>query len=416
MGGDIETEKGRKFIKRLIIEGRPDLVWVSPECGPYSPMQRLNMRSEKQRADLKEKRRRAMLQYEGACEIARFCRSLGAHFVIELSERCEAWRFKIFQELKQDLTCEVGVCKGCQVGLKDQDGQLLGKGWKLMSTNHTLVRRMALKCTTNHVHGRCEGNKSRRQTAFYTPAFAKRVIEFLRAGESCVEVTLELFDGEIGQGFVGSATMVDHQDEKPQDGISSDFCFIMSPEERHQTMLRLKRIHTATGHCSKEYLIRALRKRSAKPDVIEMAKHFRCAVCEEQVRPQPRKRANLEELPTKRSRVQGDAGTWVDPETKEAHHFLIFVDEGSRLRVGTMLRPGRKMSLSGEDLTNFYETPNGNPCLGDPPPLDWIRLGLLWETMLTSTLRGRRSWLNTFLRNPIGRSRLLSGRSGPPRT
>ena len=64
-GGDIETTKGREHIKRLAEELKPSAMWFSPECGPYSPMQHLNRRSEKQRQELEEKRRHARLQYEG---------------------------------------------------------------------------------------------------------------------------------------------------------------------------------------------------------------------------------------------------------------------------------------------------------------------------------------------------------------
>ena len=199
-GGDIETNEGRKHVKHLISEHRPQVVWLSPECGPYSPMQHLNMKTEKQRKDLQEKRAHAKLQYEGACELAMYTMSLGLDFVIELSERCEAWKMPCFVDLQKRTGACFGVCKGCQVGLKGSDGYLLGKGWKMLGSNHGLIRHMTWKCTTNHVHGKCEGSAACRASAFYTPAFAKRVIEHLQAGETMGEITKELMDGTDMQG------------------------------------------------------------------------------------------------------------------------------------------------------------------------------------------------------------------------
>ena len=126
-GGDVETEAGRNHVKRLIRELRPRLVWFAPECGPYSPMQHLNCRSEKQRKELEEKRKHARAQYDGVCELARYTHGFGLPPLLELSERCEGWNFPVFQTLKHDLGCFVGVCKGCQVGLRNELGELLGR-------------------------------------------------------------------------------------------------------------------------------------------------------------------------------------------------------------------------------------------------------------------------------------------------
>ena len=85
-GGDVETKAGAQHIIRVMKETRPGLVWLSPECGPYSPMQHLNMKTEKQHQDLAEKRARARQQYKGCCEIAEEAYKENIPFIIELSE------------------------------------------------------------------------------------------------------------------------------------------------------------------------------------------------------------------------------------------------------------------------------------------------------------------------------------------
>lgn len=366
-GGDIETNEGRKHVKHLISEHRPQVVWFSPECGPYSPMQHLNMKTEKQRKDLQEKRAHAKLQYEGACELAMYTMSLGLDFVIELSERCEAWKMPCFVDLQKHTGACFGVCKGCQVGLKGSDGFLLGKGWKMLGSNHGLIRHMTLKCTTNHVHGKCEGSAACRASAFYTPAFAKRVIEHLQAGETMGEITKELMDGTDMQGH--DRSMCHHQhvgscngevlgttEENPKSG---------DPKKKGQIMQMLRRIHSATGHCSKDYLLRALKRRNASSEVMEVAKGFRCPVCEEHRIPAPRNQSNLESIPPKWSRIQADAGTWVNPEDNRPFHFLVVIDEGSRFRMGKVLREGKKLSLTGEEFIQFFEE-HWKPVFGNP--------------------------------------------------
>ena len=85
-GGDIETKEGVNLIKNIVSEKRSAVDGVSPECGPYSPMQHLNMRTPEQRESLDSKRAKARKQYAGASEIAKHVHDLGLTFIIELSE------------------------------------------------------------------------------------------------------------------------------------------------------------------------------------------------------------------------------------------------------------------------------------------------------------------------------------------
>ena len=56
------------------------------------------------------------------------CTQLGIHCTVELSERSEAWRLPVFQELQYGLGYFVAVTKGCSVGLKGKQGNLVQKG------------------------------------------------------------------------------------------------------------------------------------------------------------------------------------------------------------------------------------------------------------------------------------------------
>ena len=403
-GGDIETTKGREYIKQLIREKKPQVTWIAPECGPFSPMQRLNQKTEQQRKNLEDKRNHAHKQYEGALEIARFVHSHGGFFVVELSERCEAWNLKVFHEFQKQLQTYMGVCKGCQVGLRDTEGMLLGKGWKMLGNNEELIRHLSLRCSNDHPHGKCEGQKVCRQTAFYTPEFAKRVINHLSVGNRWDQVANELTDGRDARGVNLVARETTHviHDEKDQEGnpkeeginnpMNGSIRRIpdfgeenmshampatksvghgeITDKEYEEIMSKLRKIHSATGHCSRQYLVNALLKRNADPKVIQVARTFKCSVCQENVHPKPRPQANLEEIPPKWSKLQADVGMWYHPETKKSWFFILAVDEGSRLRVGKLVGEGKHQSVSGQDFIDFFED-HWRPLFGNP---DVIRL------------------------------------------
>ena len=396
-GGDVETRAGRDLVKQVIYDRRPRLVWISPECGPFSPLQHLNRRTEQQRADLQEKRRHAKLQYEGAVEIAEYAKGLGIDFVIELSERCEAWQLPVLQKFQDRVQGTIGVCKGCQVGLRDKDGQLLGKGWKMLGSNQELIRHMSLRCTTDHPHGKCEGSNVCRSTAFYPPRFAKRVMEHLKLAECSARVLRELVDGCDMTGAVG--LHVDHEDSvglhvNHGAHLAVEDACVVSPERRQEILSSLRRIHSATGHCSVDYLLRALKKRNASAEVIEVARDFQCPICEERVSPRPRPQSSLEDLPEKWCRMQADAGTWVHPDGQTSVQFLLGIDEGSRFRVGSLLPAARTKGISGSDLVDFYET-RWKPLFGDPSAVRVDPAGAFRGHMIDEYFSSRNVLLDT---------------------
>ena len=58
-GFDLTTRKGSEPIRDGLESTRTRCVWLSPPCGPDSPMQNLNQRTDEQSADLESKRSRS---------------------------------------------------------------------------------------------------------------------------------------------------------------------------------------------------------------------------------------------------------------------------------------------------------------------------------------------------------------------
>ena len=174
--GDLSTDKGlRHTLRRLKVEN-PAHVWLSPPCGPDSPLQNGNCRTPEQKAQLEEKRREAMKIYVACCVLLHVCVQKGIHVTLELAERCQAWRLPLFHNLQNKYSLYSSVTKGCRVGLRSKkDGQLLQKGWRIVTSCKRLADTLNLSChcSRHYKHGRCEGGTAK-DSELYTPEFTRR--------------------------------------------------------------------------------------------------------------------------------------------------------------------------------------------------------------------------------------------------
>ena len=144
---DLESGKGVKALIQLLHHKRPRHVWISPECGPYSPIQAINQRTPQQVAELEQKRRSALKQYIGASCVYATCIQLGIHVTWEWSEKCQGWRLPFMQKLQKKYQPYVVTVHGCRVGLRDpKSSGLLKKGWKIMTSLKKLAEAMDMRC------------------------------------------------------------------------------------------------------------------------------------------------------------------------------------------------------------------------------------------------------------------------------
>ena len=178
---DLGTNAGIRLILEHIDREEPSHVWLSPPCGPYSPIQNCNQRSPQQIEALQNKRKEARKLYQGCCIIFRYCVQRGIHVTWEMSERCLAWRLPALNELKQQYQLWESVTKGCAVNLRESPkGKFLKKGWKLLTTHRRLAQHMNLpcRCPPTYLHAVCEGRVTR-QSGLYAREFGNRVAKLL---------------------------------------------------------------------------------------------------------------------------------------------------------------------------------------------------------------------------------------------
>ena len=136
----------------------------------------------------------------------------------------------------------------------------------------------------------------------------------------------------------------------------------MTPKEIQR---RLYLLHSATGHGQVKHLVQTLRRRGVAETIIKAAENFKCPICEERKRPQPRNVSSLEPLPQRFATVSADIGHWIHPYTQEKWQFVVMVDEGFSVQ-------SWENGCSGEETTCFYGS--------IPPNFQGVMGAVLWFT------------------------------------
>ena len=343
-GYDLTKQSGVEACKKLIKSERPQNVWISCDCGPFSPMQHVNQRNQQQKDNLERKRNYAIQEYLGGIQVAKFAIKQGCDVHWELSEKCEAWKLPCIDDFVGSCGLKKVTCHGCRVDLRTKDTQeLLCKGWTIATTNMRMCEHMNLHCQRNHAHGVCDRGRAK-HTAFYTPVFAKRVVDAMLEHDDWNQVAQDI---HFGINTTQEGNLDDDHGEETQHG------FVMSPAEKEKVLRNLKHIHSVTGHCSNKHLVDALKTKGVTKEIIDMAKGFQCPICEKMKKPDARLPASLEFIPKKWQVVQTDVADWHHPETNQVYKFVLFIDEGTRYRTGQLL-PGKGAPFS--DLKKAFLT------------------------------------------------------------
>ena len=381
---DLSTGEGVKLLLQRVDQCNPLHIWISTECGPFSPMQNLNQRTEQQKTELAEKRKEVLRQYVGASCVLHYAIQKGIHVTWEWSHKCHAWRLPLIQRIMEKYQMWVSVTNGCQVNLRDpRTGNHLHKGWKIMSTQKRMAQMLDLpcRCPKSVDHVRCEGSLTH-QSAFYTVEFAKRVCKAIQqelshsmvvsemngdsqlpphfgVGPMCVCEELKSHDRELNCGacqehtFLKNLGTENHNPEEHAWVQHGDLKGSRVDEDRINK--QLYQLHAATGHGSVRHMIDALKKRGAPEHVMVLARKFTCHVCQERTRISHKHAAALEPLPPKWSVVSADGGKWIHPTTGEHVEFALIIDEGSQFRAARILCKGKHQTMSAAMFLSYLQ-------------------------------------------------------------
>ena len=347
----MDTACGVALACRLVKHHSPRVLWVSSDCGPFSPLQNLNRQQNQHENRLQAKRDKAQVVYQNCMQVARYARGLGCEVVWEWAQRSTAWNLPQYLQFAEEMHMHTGTCNGCQVNLRNQEGKLMCKAWRLDTTWAGLAQHMNLKCRGGHAKGNglggvCPGK-------LYTPEFARRVSRFLHAHVNMSVLEHWILAGEEREEREEDKRRAESEGEDAEEGEAQAPQEPSSPQRREEILSRLRKIHSATGHCSNRHLVQALKRQGADKQVLQLAREFSCDVCREWSRPSPRHQATLHGISKKWETLLVDCGYWRHPSSQESWLFLMSIDEGSRLRVGQLLKTGSRAKIVTDDVEKF---------------------------------------------------------------
>ena len=360
-GGDLESSQGQEYVLRTIKEVRPQCVWFRPDTSPFSPFQLMNQKTPEQAERLQAKQARATLQYKGFASVIRASAMLGVTCVLEMSDVCDVWQQPWVQELQESLNLYKGTCQGCQVNLRNFQGALVCRGWGLASNDGALVQNMSLGCDGKHARPKGPENRQTYKKG-YTREFCRRALRYMERQGSWFEMARDF------QGLGNVCHVAEEVDQAGEGDESTAGIEDIPADKRRQIFQHLRRIHSATGHCSKKYLRDSLKRRGASKDVLRCVDHFSCDVCDELSRPDPRSQSTLTEIPPKWHTLQCDAFSWNHPQSGEKWQCMLGIDEGCRLRVGRVLFQHVSRTPSAQDFIEYFEG-HWLPSFGKPQVL-----------------------------------------------
>ena len=107
----------------------------------------------------------------------------------------------LYQRLKRKTGLVEVVCKGCRVNLRNNQGILMGKGWKIATTNPHIATYMhrPCNCPPGFKHGECQGRDTG-NSAYYSKEFVTKACQAILRGEPEGQLMAELGLEREGDG------------------------------------------------------------------------------------------------------------------------------------------------------------------------------------------------------------------------
>ena len=125
----------------------------SPECGPFSALQNLNMLTEEGREKVMELRRLGEVHLKFCCRLYRMQMERGLDFLHEHPQSAASWKVDCVRELSQSPVVYMTVAHQCQFGLmtRDKTGEGYAKKPATFMTNSPdMSKVLDRKCDGSH--------------------------------------------------------------------------------------------------------------------------------------------------------------------------------------------------------------------------------------------------------------------------
>ena len=305
-GLDLLNEEHQAIFKDVVREQRPDVITVSPPCGPWSSWQRMR----KRKAVLRKLRQQHLPFWNLVAWLWDFQNSIGGLVILEQPAASEALRLPVMSRRKRVYKKVVHLCR---LGLRDRVSRRPHKKPTVVQVNHSAIETELFPertcCCEAGSHQPIEGSVKVRDdegrlrslkrstlAAEWTRDFCMWLINGLEglwqgqevqvawteqvpSNQIWETVPVELEDSPEGQ-LRQQLELADGQ--RRYDYISFAGTSAMQPRRLRSTLAHL---HVALGHISNEKFQRMLHQQGAKPHVLATIKDLQCQICRKVVPP-----------------------------------------------------------------------------------------------------------------------------------
>ena len=303
-GWDIRSPEVQRQAFAYLEKIDPDVIVVAWPCGPWSPLQRLNVKTPQQRRALRRKRidaRRTLLSFTR--KVVLWQRRRGKAVLGENPHPSLAWETEEIQEAFHG--CAEAVADQCRYGLVHPVNKVpLRKRTRFMG-NEEVVAPLRLKCDGSHEHWPIEGkykDESGRWQALsewaggYPIALCNAIMD---GAENFMRNQPNVLVEDLGEeGVMSEGDMIDGDDavreeeqvldetlKKDEEDLQQE----MDDDQRHPIPREVQKAvefsHRQLGHPSRSTLVRMLKMSGATDDAIRYAKRWQCPVCAQRAAP-----------------------------------------------------------------------------------------------------------------------------------
>ena len=305
------TEAGTLLAIDYVNKHKPKLLWASFPCGPTSPIQALNERTEEGWKKSKDRIRRSRKLVKNGIRVLEAQVLAGGEIVQEWPRYNKAWHFPEVVDSWAALQLldrqENIFLDGCCYGLQDKDGGLMKKPWCLRTSRPGIFSLLARQCPGDHKHTPMVGGDRTKKSALYTPQLCRAVCQaYLQAHQECA--------------FGVSEIKVDRE------GLRN-----MTEQELSHLAHSVLKLHRLCGHPSNRALMKALAAGGADGKTLAVAEKLNCQECQEGQMSRPSVKVALDKEEILWRTLQMD--TFHFRYGDQVHHFLLLLDEASGFAV-----------------------------------------------------------------------------------
>ena len=375
----LKPENRLKMERRIEFED-PFLLSVAPLCGPWSPMQRINLvRGGDTAQKIMEDRKAWYPVVKWLTKVIRDRLERGREVLMENPYEGLMWNLKCVDDLMSEspynkLTgeyLELMKIDQCQYGLKDfHTGLPHRKSTGLLTASSWMKLRLQRRCQRDHQHVPIEGSNLSKASEQWPPELCEQILGGAYD---------EMIYGTVNMAFPAELEAEEHEDQGPFDQVYKDEdlaplvkrkrlddaelgreedvqekidadLLMKQEEKRRQNWIRLprekrlalRRLHCMTGHCSHAAMTRMLKAAGADHDVVTAVRYFQCQVCRETAKEE---KPNVTKPPRPASaqrfnyEVSGDVFEVHDCEGAR-HSILSLVDVATKFHVAGRVAGG----------------------------------------------------------------------------